>query len=403
MSFTRLLITAVIIENRPVAHVAAQYGVSQSWLFELVARYKAEGETAFEPRSRRPKTVPRTTPAEVVDLIVEYREKLTATGLDAGPDTIAWHLTHHHGVTVSRATISRYLQAHGLVTPEPKKKPKSSYIRFAAAMPNQTWQSDFTHYRLRRPDGRPGADTEILSWLDDCSRFALSVTAHHRVTGAIVLRTFRETVAEHGTPASTLTDNGMVFTTRLSQGKKGAGTRNGFETELRRLNIVQKNSTPGHPTTCGKVERFQQTMKKWLRGQDEQPTTIDDLQALLDAFVEEYNDHRPHRSLEHRATPATIYTTRPKATPSTGDRDDDTHDRVRHDKVDKAGKITWRYRGEMYSIGIGRTHTGTRVIVLAQDLEIRVIDAVTGELIRELVLDTTKRYQGTGRPPGPTR
>ena len=141
------------------------------------------------------------------------------------------------------------------------------------------------------------------------------MTAHHRVTGPIVLATFRQTVAEHGIPASTLTDNGMVFTTRLSQGKKGAGTRNGFETELRRLGIVQKNSTPGHPTTCGKVERFQQTMKKWLRGQPDQPTTIDDLQALLDAFVEEYNDHRPHRSLEHRATPATVYTTRPKATP----------------------------------------------------------------------------------------
>ena len=144
-------------------------------------------------------------------------------------------------------------------------------------------------------------------------------------------------------------------------------------------------------------------MKKWLRSQPEQPTTIDDLQAHLDAFVEKYNDHRPHRSLPHRATPATIYTTRPKATPRAGDRDDDTHNRVRYDKVDKAGKITWRYRGEMYSIGIGRTHTRTRVIVLAQDLDIRIIDAATGELIRELILDTSKRYQGTRRPPGPTR
>jgi transposase InsO family protein len=403
MTLNRLLITSVVIENRPVAHVAAQYGVSESWLFELLARYRAEGEAAFEPRSRRPKTVPRTTPAEVVDLIVEYREKLAATGLDAGPETIAWHLAHHHSITVSRATIARYLAKAGLVVPEPKKKPKSSYIRFQAEMPNQTWQSDFTHYRLTRPDGRPGADTEILTWLDDCSRYALSVTAHHRVTGPIVLATFRETVAEHGIPASTLTDNGMVFTTRLSQGKKGAGTRNGFETELRRLNVVQKNGRPNHPTTQGKVERFQQTMKKWLRGQPEQPSTIDDLQALIDAFVEEYNEHRPHRSLEHRATPATVYTTRPKATPRTGARHADTHDRVRYDKVDKAGKITWRYQGQMYSIGIGRTHTGTRVIVLSQDLEIRIIDAATGELLRELVLDTTKRYQGTGRPPGPTR
>jgi hypothetical protein len=146
-------------------------------------------------------------------------------------------------------------------------------------------------------------------------------------------------------------------------------------------------------------------MKKWLRAQPDQPTTIDDLQALVDAFVEEYNDHRPHRSLDHRATPATVYTSRPKASPAGGghDRDDDTHDRVRHDKVDKAGKITLRYQGRLYSIGVGRTHARTRVIVLAQDLDIRVIDAATGELLRELILDTTQRYQGTGRPPGPTR
>jgi transposase InsO family protein len=324
VNINRLVITAVVIENRPVRDVAVEYGVSKSWIYLLLDRYRREGEAAFEPRSRRPASSPTAVPAEIVDLIVELREKLAATGLDAGPETIAWHLAHHHGQTVSRATVARYLTKHGLVVPEPNKKPKSSYIRFQAAMPNETWQADFTHHRLTRPDGRPGPDSEILTWLDDCSRFALSVTAHHRVTGPTVLATFRQTVATHGIPASTLTDNGMVFTTRLSQGKIGAGTRNGFETELRRLGIVQKNSRPNHPTTCGKVERFQQTMKKWLRGQPDQPTSLAELQALIDAFVEAYNHHRPHRSLEHRATPAAVYTSRPKATPTTADRDHDT-------------------------------------------------------------------------------
>ena len=149
MTLNRLLITSVVVENRPVRDVAAQYGVSESWLFELLARYKAEGDTAFEPHSRRPHSVPTTTPNQTIDLIVELREKLTAAGLDAGPDTIKWHLEHHHSTVVSRATISRYLSRHGLVVPEPKKKPKSSYSRFAAAMPNETWQSDFT------PTGSP--------------------------------------------------------------------------------------------------------------------------------------------------------------------------------------------------------------------------------------------------------
>jgi transposase InsO family protein len=401
MTGTRLLITAVVVEKRAVAEVAAEYGVSRSWLYELLARYRAEGEAAFEPRSRRPHTSTTALSGDVVDLIIRLRKELSEQGLDAGPDTICWHLAHHHHTTVSRATVARYLTRRGLVTPEPKKRPKSSYIRFQAEQPNECWQADFTHYRLTRPDGRPGSDTEILTWLDDCSRYALRVTAHVRITGPIVVASFGKTAAQHGYPASTLTDNGMVFTTRLSQGNKGAGTRNGFEHELRRRGITQKNSRPNHPTTCGKVERFQQTMKKWLAAQPNQPTTIAELQALLDRFVADYNHRRPHRSLEHRATPATIYTSRPKAAP--GNRTDDTHDRVRHDRVDKAGKITLRYQGQLYSIGIGRTHARTRVIVLVQDRHIRIVNAATGELLRELVLDPTKRYQPTGRPPGPTR
>ena len=392
MSKTRLAITAVVIQNRPGAQVAAEYGVSRSWLYELLARYRAEGEAAFEPRSRRSQRTPNRTPTEVVDLIAELREKLTATGLDAGPDTIGWHLQHHHNITVSRATISRHLTARGLVIPEPKKGPRSSYIRFAAEMPNECWQSVFTHYRLTRPDGRPGPDCEILTWLDDCSRLALRVTAHHRVTGSIVLTEFRKTVATHGIPASTLTDHGMVFTTRLSGGSlRGTRGRNGFEHELRRLGVVQKNSQPSHPTTCGKVERFQQSMKNWLRAQQPQPTTIVELQALIDRFVDEHNHRRPHRSLPHRATPAAVYTSRPKASPD--DRTHDTHDRVPRDRVDTSGKITLRYQGRLYSIGIGRTHARTRVVVLVQDLDVRIIDAATGELLRELVLDPTKRYQ----------
>ena len=142
---------------------------------------------------------------------------------------------------VSRATIARYLTRHGLVVAEPKKKPKSSYIRFAAEQPNECWQADFTHYRLIRPDGQPGRDCEILTWLDDHSRYALSVTAHVRVTGPIVLTEFRKTVAEHGIPASTLTDNGMVFTTRLSGGRGG---RNAFEHELRALASVESLGGP---------------------------------------------------------------------------------------------------------------------------------------------------------------
>src|SRR5215470_2395212 len=256
MSKARLVITAVTIEKRPVSEVARAYGVARSWIYTLLARYRAEGEAAFEPRSRRPGTSPAAISDTTVDLIIALRKELAGQGLDAGPHTIRWHLEHHHGRRVSAATVSRHLARAGLVVPDPKKRPKSSYIRFAAEQPNECWQADFTHWQLAG-----GRETEILSWLDDHSRYALSVTAHTRVTGPAVLAAFRAACARHGVPASTLTDNGMVFTTRLSGGKGG---RNGFEHELRRLGIRQKNGKPNHPQTQGKVERFQQTMKNWL-------------------------------------------------------------------------------------------------------------------------------------------
>jgi transposase InsO family protein len=393
MSKARLVITAVVAEGRSQAEVARAYGVSQGWISRLVARYRADGEAAFEPRSRRPKTSPKAISAQIAELIVALRKDLAGQGLDAGPETICWHLAHHHQVTVSRATVSRYLARAGLVTPEPAKRPRSSYLRFEAEQPNECWQSDFTHYPLA-----DGAGTEVLTWLDDHARYALSVTAHARVTGPIVLAAFRAAVAAHGAPASTLTDNGMVFTTRFSGGKGG---RNGLETELRRLGVTQKNGKPNHPQTQGKVERFQQTMKKWLAAQRPQPATVAQLQALLDTFTSAYNTTRPHRSLPHQATPAAAYAARPKATP--GDRTADAHDRVRRDKISSTGNVTLRTGGRLHHIGIGRTYAGTHVLLLIQDLNIRVLNAATGELLRELTLDPSRDYQPTGAPKGPTR
>jgi transposase InsO family protein len=122
-------------------------------------RYEAEGEAAFEPRSRRPKTSPTAISDDTVELIVGLRKELAGQGLDAGPHTIAWHLRHHHQVTVSAATISRYLTRQGLVVPEPKKRPRSSYLRFAAELPSERWQSDFIHHHLA-----DGTEVEIVSW-----------------------------------------------------------------------------------------------------------------------------------------------------------------------------------------------------------------------------------------------
>ncbi len=389
MSKRRAVILAVVLECRTQAEVARAYEVSEATVSRWVTRYRTDGDAAFESRSRRPLRSPTATSSEVIALIVNLRLELTAKGLDAGPVTIGWHLQTHHHMTVSVSTIRRHLVAAGLVTPSPNKKPKSAYIRFEADLPNETWQSDFTHWRLAA-----GTDIEILSWLDDHARYALSVTAHQRVNGRAVVDTFVAAGTNHGFPASVLTDNGLVFTTRFAGSRKG---RNGFETELARLGITQKNSRPNHPTTCGKIERFQQTLKQWLRAQP-QARTLSDLQHQLDRFTHTYNHDRPHTSLRRR-TPAVAYNLLPKTGPAGTTA---SHHRIRYDRVDKTGTVTLRHNNRLHHIGIGRDHTNTAVVMLIHDLDIRVVNTTTGELLRHLTLDPTRDYQPTGRPPGPT-
>ena len=378
---SRSIIMSVVIERRSQADTARLYEVSPSWVSKLVARYHAEGDTAFEPRSRRPHTSPQALDPVTVVLIIDLRRTLTSKGLDSGPHTIAWHLEQHHDLVVSVATIWRHLNRAGLIVPEPKKKPKTSYIRFQADLPNETWQSDFTHWHLAEGEG-----VEIITFLDDHSRYALSVTAHSRITTDIVVDEFIETAETNGFPASTLTDNALVYTARFAGGRGG---KNRFERTLMDLRIIQKHSRPNHPTTCGKVERFQQTLKKWLNAKPG-AGTLRELQDQLDAFVDEYNNRRPHRSL-NRMTPAAKYTLLPKATPSNSDLD--SHYRIRHDIVGDTGTVTLRHAGTLHHIGIGRTHARTHIVMLIDNLDIRIVNPATGELLRHLTLDPNRNYQ----------
>jgi transposase InsO family protein len=383
------VILSVVLEGRSQADVARSYQVSKATVSRWVARYHTDGEAAFEPRSRRPKTSPTRLSEQRVELIVNLRDELTAAGLDAGPDTIAWHLQHHQpSVVVSIATIRRHLISAGRINPQPRKRPRSSYIRFQAELPNEMWQSDMTHWTLA-----DGTDSEILSWLDDNARYALSVTAHHTVTATVVVTTFDQACDQHGHPHSVLTDNGLYYTARFSRG--GINGPNRFEQHLLDLGIEQKHSRPNHPTTCGKVERFQQTLKQWLTRQP-RAHTIAELQAQLDTFVELYNHHRPHRSLNRR-TPAQAYTALPKAAP--GQPADSL--RTRHDRVDTTGRVTLRHNGRLHHIGIGRAHAGTPIVMLIHNLEIRIINTTTGELLRHLTLDPTRNYQPTHNPRHP--
>jgi transposase InsO family protein len=377
MGLERYVVDAVVLEGRSPSEIARLHGISRSWLYRLLGRYRAGGYAALTPRSRRPHSCSHRTPPELEAAIVTLRAELADAGHDAGPATIAHHLGRRFDAVPSPATVWRILRRHGLITPQPHKRPRSSFVRFEAVLPNELWQADTTHWRLA-----DGSDVEILNVIDDHSRLLLAAAAFRTVKGGDVVRTFLAVAETHGAPAGLLTDNGAVFT---------GGPRRGrirLETELERLGVVAKHSTPNHPQTCGKVERFHQTLKRYLAKQPPS-ASLAILQLQLDTYRRYYNAERPHRALRG-STPMVAFSSRVKARPVI--ERTLSHFRVRQDRVSKAGNVTVRYLSRLRHIGLGRSHAGEAVRLLIADDYVRVVRA-DGSLLRELVLDAGRDYQ----------
>jgi transposase InsO family protein len=387
MSRARVAVLQVVAGQSSVTESAAKHGFSRRHLHRLLLRYREGGLEALEPRSRRPKTTPIAASDEVRERVLELRAQLTADGLDAGPVTIVWHLEQEGLRALSTSTIRRILHHAGLITPQPRKRPRSSYTRFQAAQPNEMWQSDFMHCRLA-----DGTDVEILNWLDDHSRYLLSCTAHTPVSGDDVVAVFLDVVGEYGPPTSTLTDNGSVYTSRFT------GGRNAFEYVLPLLGVRQKNGAPGHPQTQGKIERFHQTLQRWLTARPAARRT-DELQRQLDEFRAHYNERRPHRALD-RNTPGHAYRATPKALPANNGHAPG-HYRLRYDRLDPKGRMTIRRAGRMHHLGTGAEHARKRVLALADDHHITVTELTTGEVLSVHLIQPHKTYwRNQNKEPG---
>ena len=383
MAKARYLVEAHLVEGRSVTELARAHGVHRSWIYKLLGRYREGGYEALEPRSRAPRSSPNATSEEVVRAVVSLREQLLSQGHDCGAETIAHHLARQAMDSApSVSTIWRIMRREGLVVPQPQKRPRSSLIRFEAELPNEMWQADITHWRLAG-----GEHAEILNMIDDHSRLFLASRAFPTTKAADVVDVFRFAIDLHGAPASLLCDNGAVFTATPRGGKVL------LQLEMERLGVVGKNSRPYHPQTCGKVERLHQTLKRYLTRQA-RAHTLAELQGQLDGFAHYYNAVRPHRALGGR-TPLQAYSARVKARPA-AEILPDTHFRVRHDKVDGQGKVSLRHDSKLHHIGLGRAHKGKPIKLLLADRDIRVLDAMTGELIRRLTLDPSRDYQPIG-------
>lgn len=367
---------AVSSEGVNVAQFCREHGISRQTFYLWRRRYEREGAPGLEPLSRRPRSSPKRTAPEVEEAIVALRKQLVEQGLDAGPATIQWHLGRQGRRHVpSEATIWRVLVRRGFVVPEPRKRPKRSYRRFAASAPNELWQADCTDWAIAT------GVVKLISFLDDHSRVALRVKALAEATTEATWGAFCEASEVWGLPLGQLSDNGLNFSGKLR------GFEVFFEAQLRAAGVVPKTSRPYHPQTCGKVERFQQTLKKWLR---RQPLAADlaELQAQLDAFVEYYNYHRPHRGVGRR-TPIEAWSATPPAInlgvalPSPA--------RATTVVVDGRGvaKLT------PYKIHVGAEWAGRSAVVHHDETHAAIY--IGHKLVRALAFDRSRSYQPSGR------
>ena len=371
----RLAAAAAGISN--VAEFCRDQGISRSTFYKWRNRYRVEGLPGLEERSRRPKSSRPSMPSDIEDRIVELRKQLTEDGFDAGPASIHGYLRlEDWDLVPSHASIWRALHRRGFITPQPEKRPRSSYLRFTFGRVNECWQID--HHEWHLADGTKVA---IIDIVDDRSRVGTS-RAVATPTCQKAWGVFVEAARRWGLPSMVLSDNDLVYNGQ----RRNVTVR--FEANLRRLGIRTITSSFYHPQTCGKVERYHQTVQKWLAKQPP-AGTLDELNRMLDSFCDFYNHNRPHRSLRG-ATPASVHQAGPKAGPA--DRPVTTPKRITTARVCTDGTVWSR----PWRIAVGRRHQGLTVTVIIDGDQAYIFHS--DRLLRALTLDPTRQHQPLGCP-----
>jgi transposase InsO family protein len=366
--------TALAGQIDNVSQFCRDQQISRQTFYKFRRRFGAQGLAGLQDRSRRPHSSPGQTPAAVEEAVLRKRKQLLEQGRDHGPQSIVWALERDQVSVPARATVWRILTRHGAIIAQPQKRPKSATQRFCFTRPNECWQSDWTQWWLA-----DGTSVAIAGSLDDHSRYLTGLqAATGEATNELVWSTMLAGIAECGIPSMSLTDNGLVYTGRRFAFEAA------FETNLRALGTRTINSTPGHPQTCGKIERFWQTLKKWLRARPA-AATVKQLNALLARFRDFYNHQRPHRALRG-ATPAEAFATTAKACPA----DRPLPEPVfvsRHTVSERSGNL----HVAPYRIGVGLRWAGHTCDVVRQGTHIAIFSGTT--LIRELTADPNRYHQ----------
>lgn len=367
------LILAPQVLGLSVVEACRSLGVSRTQFYEWRRRYLTGGITALSDRSSRPQTSPRRTPQAMERAICGMRAKHPKWG----PKRIRAEIRRAGGKPPATSTIGRILVRNGLVTPRPRKR--RQWIRFERPCPNDLWQIDAKRVVLAT-----GTEAWAINVLDDHARVLLASRAAFELDGEGAWDAFEQAAAGFGLPREVLSDNGSYFTGRH------VGVVAAFERKLWALGIKTIASTPRHPQTTGKLERFHRTLGEWL---DAKGTiaTLGELQRRLDGFRWHYNEERPHQGIDDH-TPMERYRATPKAQPTGAETN-----RSVHRKVGANGNV--RYSGWVVNVTV--EWAGLDIHVIDAGGKVRIVYG--DELITAFSTEEPKGYIGTGIYRGPHR
>jgi transposase InsO family protein len=280
----------------PVTEVAERFGVSRQSVHAWVRRYEREGLGGLMDRSRRPASSPGQVSAEIEAVVCELRREHPRWG----PLRLA-HELGRAGVSPvpSRMTVYRVLVRHGLIEPQPRKRPRDSYVRWERDAPMALWQMDLVSGIFLAD----GTEAKLVTGVDDHSRFCVICQVVPRATGRAVCLAFAGALRRFGVPGEVLTDNGKQFTDRFGKGGEVL-----FDRICRDNAITHRLTQPRHPTTTGKIERFHGSLRRELLDDAVPFADLAAAQAAIDAWVTEYNTTRPHQAIG-MATPAERFST----------------------------------------------------------------------------------------------
>jgi len=289
----------VLQAHVPVTEVARRHGVSRQSIHTWIRAYQSDGMEGLLDRSHRPKNIPAQIDPEVEAAICELRRAHPRWG----PVTLGYWLSKKGIDPPSRTTIYRVLVRNNLVTPIARKRPRGSYVRWQRDVPMELWQLDF----IKGVFLTDGTECKVVTGIDDHSRYCVIAKVVRRATGRQIALAFAQAMSTYGLPDEVLSDNGTQFTGRLLKPTLRAEVL--FERICRENDITQRFTKVASPTTTGKIERIHQTMREFL---DEQGpfVSIEHAQAAFHSWRNDYNELRPHQSLD-MATPATLFVGRP--------------------------------------------------------------------------------------------